>query len=162
MPLQRGVIGLAGCDQVQEEINFTVEEGQAEGMSGSRWQQWYGMTHKGQMIEKRQAEEAAALLNDDEGEKSDNKKPKDTYERLVSGTYNSLDWMVLKRALAKCAKTTMGKSALSTLKPYEEVRDVERAHAAIAEARKLREQGVNLPISQVCSLVLVLRHSGFF
>lgn len=77
----------------------------------------------------------------------------DNLGRLVSGTYGSLDWMVLKRGLAKCGRTTMGREALSSLEPYEELRDVERAHNAIDEVRRLREQGVLLPISQVKDVV---------
>ena len=43
----------------------------------------------------------------------------------------------------------MGKAALAALEPYEELRDVDRAHNAIDEVRLLREQGVVLPISLV-------------
>jgi hypothetical protein len=132
--------------------------GAAGSSSGSRWQQWYGIAGQGMKSEADDGEvSGAALLQDDAGERGEPRPDqKDTLGRLVEGTYNSLDWMVLKRALSKCARTTMGRQKLKELNPYQDILDIERAHNAIAEVRQLRDQGVVLPISRVftCSLYM--------
>mmetsp|Transcript_32496 Transcript_32496/g.79264 ORF Transcript_32496/g.79264 Transcript_32496/m.79264 type:complete len:665 (-) Transcript_32496:3-1997(-) len=140
----------------QEEVQFAVDGTEDDKSAGSRWEKWYGRA-KGDtsaqdaLDAQKAAADAAALLDADDD--SSGADPVEPLERLVSGTHNALDWMVLKRAIAKCARTSMGKEALRDLAPLEEVRDVERAHNAISEVRQLREQGVVLPVGQVKDVV---------
>jgi hypothetical protein len=86
--------------------------------------------------------------------------PMTARERLLKTTERSLDWPVVKAALANCSATPMGRRELETMGPLVEVSEVERAFNALEEVRRLSEQGVSLPISQVHDIVALAGTAG--
>ena len=117
-----------------------------------RFEQWYAAPNAASAAA---AEEAQGAVGT-EGETG----PLSGLEQLTVLTERSLDWLVVKTALANCSKTPMGRRALASMAPLTEVAEVERAYNALEEVRRLADQGVSLPLSQVRDIVALAGVAG--
>jgi len=120
-----------------------------ERTQSQRWQQWYSSSEK--------TTEDSQTENPQEVEEEDQLSG---LERLLLSTERSLDWPVVKLALANCSLTSMGRRALETMSPLLEVSEVERAYNALEEVRLLADQGVSLPVSKVHDIVALAGLAG--
>ena len=114
-----------------------------------RWEQWYAAGPDGAAGDAAPAADAAEAGVALSG-----------LEQLTLSTERSLDWHVIKAALANCSRTPMGRRALASMAPLATVAEVERAYNALEEVRLLADQGVSLPISQVHDIVALSGVAG--
>ena len=120
-----------------------------ERTQSQRWQQWYSSSEK--TTEDSQTENPLEVEEEDQ---------LSGLERLLLSTERSLDWPVVKLALANCSLTSMGRRALEAMSPLLEVSEVERAYNALEEVRLLADQGVSLPVSKVHDIVALAGLAG--
>ncbi|MGB1598298.1 MAG: hypothetical protein ACPIOQ_36405, partial [Promethearchaeia archaeon] len=124
---------------------------QARGAS-SRFEQFYSATGSESASADAEGPEDAAA--------ADPQDPRSELQQLQASTESSLDWSVVRTALANCSVTSMGRRALETMRPFTEVADVERSFAALEEVRALAEQGVSLPVGQVLDIIRLAGSAG--
>ena len=122
---------------------------QARGAS-SRFEQFYSAT----------GSESASAAGPEAAAAADPQDPRSELQQLQASTESSLDWSVVRTALANCSMTSMGRRALETMPPFTEVADVERSFAALEEVRALAEQGVSLPVGQVLDIIRLAGSAG--
>jgi DNA mismatch repair protein MutS2 len=149
-PARHRALIMSGGGRESDAVLFMPGASPKARTQSKRFEQWYSTTDGSEDG----AEEGGA---DQDVAPED---PKTARERLLASTERSLDWQVVKTALANCSVTPMGRHALTTMAPLLEVAEVERAFSALEEVRLLAEQGVNLPVSQVHDIVALAGTAG--
>jgi len=138
---------MADSGRESDAILFMPGKSPQARTQSKRFEQWYAAPES----EDQQQDAPAEIEVED---------PKTALESLVLSTERSLDWPVVKLALANCSVTTMGRYAIETMVPILEISEVERVYNALEEVRLLQDQGVSLPVAKVHDIVALAGTAG--
>ena len=138
---------MADSGRESDAILFMPGKSPQARTQSKRFEQWYAAPNS----EDQQQDAPAEIEVED---------PKTALESLVLSTERSLDWPVVKLALANCSVTTMGRYAIETMVPIVEISEVERVYNALEEVRLLQDQGVSLPVAKVHDIVALAGTAG--